>query len=97
MKITKTLIVLIVTFMLTISLVGCTIENKLHSGDEIYYNLQSIHGDYFDVEVIEDLGGGNLIIVDKNTNVMYLLVKGFYTAAMTPIYNADGTVKIYKE
>ena len=97
MKITKTLTILMVTLMLIIALVGCTTEDKLVSGEEIHKNLQSIHGEHFDVEVIEDLGGGNLIIVDKNTNVMYLFVKGFYASAMTPIYNADGTVKLYEE
>lgn len=97
MKITKILIVLIATLILTVVLVGCTTESKPISGGNIESNLQNIHNEYFDAKVVEDLGGGNLIVVDENTNVLYLFVRGYEAATMTPIYNADGTVKLYEE
>ena len=60
-------------------------------------NLDKIHSKYFDVEIIEDLGGDCFIFRDKNTNVLYLCVGGYESAMMTPIYNEDGTVKKYGE
>lgn len=88
----KKIVAFIMIFALIFVLSGC----ERPSGDNIEGNLQRIHNEYFDAEVIEDLGGGNLIIVDKNTNVLYLFLSGYYKAAMTPIYNADGTPMIYK-
>lgn len=35
------------------------------------------------------------IIYDKDTKVMYYLANGFNRAMMSPIYNSDGTVKIW--
>ncbi len=98
MKITRTLLTLIITLMLTVGLTGCITDYSTPiQNANAETNLKSIHNEYFDVEVVEDLGGGNLIVVDKNTNVLYLFVKGHYAATMTPIYNADGTVKLYEE
>ena len=34
---------------------------------------------------------------DKNTGVMYLCKYGQSSSFMTPIYNADGTLKLYEE
>lgn len=95
MKIIKILTVFIVALMLIIPLSGCAdVPSRTISAD---INLQRIHSEYFDVEVIEDLGGGCFIIRDKNTNVLYLLVSGYESSAMTPIYNSDGTVKVCEE
>lgn len=91
----KKIVAFIMIFALIFVLSGCE-KNKPCKSDSIEDNLQCIHNEYFDVEVIEDLGAGNLIIVDKNTNVLYLFVRGNYASAMTPIYNADGTPMIYK-
>lgn len=33
---------------------------------------------------------------DKDTKVMYMFVKSGYGAGLTPMYNADGTLKLYK-
>ena len=63
---------------------------------DIDANLKKTQSEYFDAEVIEDLGGGSLIVVDKNTNVLYLLIHGYQSSAMTPIYNYDGTVMLYQ-
>ena len=81
--------------VLMFSLCGC--ENKPNHNNNVEKNLQYIHSEYFDVEVIEDLGGGSFVVVDKNTNVLYLFVKGYQSSAMTPIYNSDGTVMLYQD
>lgn len=61
-------------------------------------NITLIHSQYFDAEVIEEIGFQTYIIRDKNTNVLYLVVGGTAQSAamMTPIYNEDGTLKTYK-
>ena len=35
------------------------------------------------------------IVYDKDTKVMYYMWDGSYTGGFTPIYNADGSVKVY--
>ena len=72
---------------------GCGVSR---TGD-IDANLKKIQSEYFGAEVIEDFGGGNLVIVDKNTDVLYLFVHGYQSSTMTPIYNSDGTVMLYQE
>ena len=82
-----------VVLVLMFSLCGCGTSRI----SDIDANLKKTHSEYFDVEVIEDLGGGSFIIVDKNTDVLYLFVHGYQSSAMTPIYNSDGTVMLYQE
>lgn len=35
------------------------------------------------------------VLYDKNTKVMYFVKRGTYQFGITPIYNSDGTVKLY--
>lgn len=76
---------------------GCN-KNKpaiLHTASQ---NIALIHSQYFDAEIVEEIGFDTYIIRDKNTNVLYLVVGGATgdSSIMTPIYNEDGTLKIYK-
>ena len=64
---------------------------------DIDANLKKIQSEHFDAEIIENLGGGSFVIVDKNTDVLYLFVHGYQSSAMTPIYNSDGTVMLYQD
>jgi hypothetical protein len=34
---------------------------------------------------------------DKDTKVMYAVFAGYNVGGMTPLYNPDGTLKLYKE
>ena len=54
---------------------------------------------YCDLVVIEgDLRSDYKILYDKNTKVMYCLYcRTEHENGITPIYNADGTLKLYKE
>lgn len=53
--------------------------------------IKSPNSKLCDFEVIETNFYG-AILVDKNTNVLYYWIQG---DSMTPIYNSDGTVKLY--
>lgn len=44
---------------------------------------------------IYDKNDGSVVAYDENTKVMYLCVYGNNSMAITPIYNSDGTVKLY--
>jgi hypothetical protein len=75
---------------------GCGNENP-STIKNAAINVTKIHSEYFDTEVIEDLGGFNYIIMDKNTKVIYLVISGAEETAITPIYNADGTPMLYED
>lgn len=51
--------------------------------------------EYFDVYIIHENDTGSKILYDKNTGVMYYMQQSGYLFGITPIYNADGTVKLY--
>ena len=71
---------------------GC---NQPSQGNNADTNIKYIHSEYFDVEIVEDLGGDSYIIRDLHTDVLYLLVGGYNANVMSPIYNRDGSVKLY--
>ena len=95
----KKILCVLLTLLLCISLLtGCAGDNELGYGDNAADNAKVIHSKYFDAEVIQDMGNGIAYIIrDTNTNVLYLVVYGYKSAVMSPIYNSDGTVKLYKE
>ena len=89
----KKIVAISLVLVLMFALSGCGTSRI----SDIDANLGKINSEYFDAEVIEDLGGGSLVIVDKNTDVLYLFVHGYQSSAMTPIYNSDGTVMLYQD
>ena len=48
-----------------------------------------------DFEIIDNNFYG-MILVDKNTNVLYYLITS-NAGGITPIYNSDGTLKLYED
>lgn len=75
---------------------GCDdVAPSIHIGAD--QNLEKIHSKYFDVEIIEDLGGDCFIFRDTHTDNLYLCIGGYESAMVTPIYNEDGTVKKYSK
>lgn len=60
------------------------------------YNIPHVDSVYCDFEVVEETDYYS-IVYDRHTRVMYIHVSGYYSAVITPIYNADGTVKLYEE
>jgi hypothetical protein len=94
----KILCILLVLLLCIGLLTGCANDNELGYGDSAADNAKVVHSKYFDAEVIQDMGNGVAYIVrDTNTNVLYLVVYGYKSAVMSPIYNSDGTVKLYEE
>ena len=50
---------------------------------------------YFDLVNIYE-AGCTTVAYDKNTNVMYYMVETGNAFGITPIYNSDGTLKLYE-
>lgn len=50
---------------------------------------------YFDLVNIYE-AGCTTVAYDKNTNVMYYMVECGNAFGITPIYNSDGTLKLYE-
>lgn len=73
---------------IAVSISRCvTVESRDEYGNE-YYN------DYF-VELRRD--PHYRIVYDKNTKVKYCIIrKSDYESGITPLYNADGSLQIYK-
>ena len=93
----KKILIGVIAFCSLFCVTGCN-KNKPSSLNTAPTNLTLVHSQYFDAEVVEEIGFQAYIIRDKNTNVLYLVVGGAAgdSAIMTPIYNEDGTLKIYK-
>ena len=47
------------------------------------------------VTIYKDDNHNTKVLYDKNTKVMYFLILIGYQFGITPIYNSDGTVKLY--
>lgn len=88
----KVITLLLLSFMLITSFVGC--ENRSIADADA--NSGFVDSEYIDLVSIEvDENYAYEILYDKHTGVMYLVVKGYASGMMTPIYNADGSLKIY--
>ena len=93
----KILCVLLALLLCIGVLTGCASDNEIGYGDSAADNAKVIHSKYFDAEIVQDMGNGIAYIIrDTNTNVLYLVVYGYSSALMSPIYNSDGTVKLYE-
>ena len=68
------------------------------SGRDVEPEQSSVANKYIDLVVIyENLSQQTEVMYDKNTGVMYFHRDSRYDNFMTPIYNADGTLKLYEE
>lgn len=74
---------------------GCSSQqsNIELSGSDInkYIDLVVISEEYTSVLGIAE------VAYDRNTGVMYFMKRSGYQFGISPIYNSDGTVKLYKE
>lgn len=98
MKASKVLIIVIIVAVLFSILVSC---KSVDDGKDV---LDIPIGENYEIVAQERFEVDNsytliiYTIVDTNTGVMYSYVRGgIYGGGLTPIYNADGTLKIYKE
>lgn len=89
----KKILILLSTLMIIGSVTGCGGEYETPD-----HNIKNIHSYYFDVEVVEELANNTgFICRDKNTDVLYVVVNGYTSALMSPIYDSDGTPRLYEE
>lgn len=64
-------------------------ENTSKETDEKYFTL---------IKEWDDVNGREYKIVYANdTGVKYLMFRTYYTAGITPLYNADGSLQVYEE
>lgn len=85
----KTVVLALVIVFFVMVLTGCEkgdIEPESSSFANKYIDLVTIYkDDTCDTEVL----------YDRNTKVMYFVKRTGYQFGITPIYNSDGTVKLY--
>lgn len=85
-------------------LVLCVITIMLCSCSSSYEEANTNPDNYFSkgyFTIIKSWDGGvdyptEYIVYANDTNVMYYVFLGHYCGGITPLYNADGTLQIYK-
>lgn len=75
----------ITAFMLAIA--GCDKVNKVEVEASVESNFEVVGDSFIESKKAVE-------IVDKETGVHYLLVSSSYGVAITPLYNADGSLKV---
>ena len=86
----KKILAVVLGLILCFGMTGCTkgdIEPESSRFANKYIDLVTIYkDDNYNTEVL----------YDKNTKVMYFVVRSGNQFGITPIYNSDGTVKLYE-
>lgn len=86
----KTCVLALVIVFFVIALTGC-------EKDDIKPKSSNIGNKYIDlVTIYKDDSNCTEVLYDKNTNVMYFVKWDSCRFGITPIYNSDGTVKLYE-
>ena len=80
--------------VMALGFTGCGVDRGSNIID-IYNVLNSPDSSLLDFEIVEN-NFYEAILVDKNTGVMYVWLTT-NCGGITPIYNADGTLKLYEE
>lgn len=86
----KKILALLLVIILCIGLVGC--GTKFQDPD---YNATITNSKYFKAEIVEHTNTG-YVIRDIETNVLYIIIDGYSGTMMVPLYNADGSLKLYE-
>ena len=85
----KKILVVALALVLCFGMAGCT------NGD-IEPESSRLANKYIDlVTIYRDNDNNTEVAYDKNTKVMYFFEQRGYHFGITPIYNSDGTVKLY--
>lgn len=86
----KKIISLIIIGIMLMSLSSCS--TKVKKSDETFFDQ------FIAVEERSNINDGSCYIVyDKDTLVMYYYIEDGHQLALCPIYNADGTIKVYEK
>ena len=85
----KKILAAVLGLTLCFGMTGCT------KGD-IEPESSRLANKYIDlVTIYKDDNHNTKVLYDKNTKVMYFVIWSGYQFGITPIYNSDGTVKLY--
>lgn len=83
----------LLTILLILVLVGCGTTTTTYEDEE-----KNFWDKFVVVENYGNMNDGSLYIVyDKDTKVEYYIVHAYCRFGISPIYNADGTIKVYEE
>lgn len=88
----KKIFVTIFSIILMVSLVGCktTVDTD--------YNNDDLFDKFIIIETRHNADYGTLYTVyDKDTMVEYYIMLAGYKGAISPVYNTDGSIKVYSE
>ena len=86
------LIAVICALVLTLSmLTSC--EDSTNTETRVYWDQFVVLESRFDGSIPSYL----YIVYDRDTQVMYYITSGDYRSGISPIYKADGTIKVYPE
>lgn len=88
----KIFVFIVIAIVVAIALSGCSSGDK-HSQDSLHElcNLEKIGN-------LPNYGGyHNSLYYDTTTGVIYMLTYGINVSSWTPLFNADGTLKVWEE
>lgn len=86
----KKIAAIVLGLSICIGMTGCS--NDMRDGD---VNFKYADNKYIHLVPVYDKNDGSIVAYDENTKVMYLCVSGYSSMGITPIYNSDGTLKLY--
>ncbi len=87
----KKIFAVIFSVMLMLSLTGCKTTVDTDNHDDLF-------GKFTVIETRYNASDGTLYITyDKDTMVEYYIIISGHRAGISPIYEADGSIKIYPE
>lgn len=82
----------LLVMLLMLLLTGCDTTTKTYEDEEIDFWEKFVV-----VEGYYSTDGTLYLIYDKDTKVEYYMVKEGHRFGMCPVYDTDGTVKVYAE
>lgn len=88
----KNILGIIIAGFLSLSVVGCDDYN--YTSEEISFGVESftLLGSGYNLAI-----GTYYIICDNDTKVEYMVLRSNSRNTITPLYNEDGTLKIYQK
>lgn len=89
----KRILAIVLCASLCFGVTGCSADHLIDGEN----NFSQIDNEYMKMHKLYDENDGCIIAYDEYTKVMYLCTYGNSAMAITPIYNSDGTVKLYDE
>lgn len=90
----KKIIIFITCLLLILSFAGCKVTTTKYSDDDGH----CVYSRFVVVEKSENpIFGTTFVVYDEDTKVMYYIIDNYNQCGITPIYNSDGTIKIYKK